>query len=90
MDEGKELSAGDSSKKTTLKDAGKGFIILGAAILVLTGMSFIMSVWENEYYGLFSGRTHLIFTLMLGIAFLGLGSLFVKKSAKNNKSESQV
>jgi hypothetical protein len=73
-----ELKTVEVSNKTTLKDAGKGLIILGAAILVLTGMSFIMSIWENEYYGLFSGRTHLAFTLVLGLALLVTGSLLLR------------
>lgn len=91
MDEGKELIAEEISNKTTLKDAGKGFIILGGAILLLTGISFMMSIWENEYYGLFSGKTHLAFTLVLGLAFLVLGLIFVRiKPAKADNSKTIV
>ena len=87
MDEEKLAPVGDS-KKTTLKDVGKGFIILGAFVLLLSVVFFLMSIRDNEYYGLFSGRTHLAFDLILGLTLLSVGLLLVRlKSAKNENPD---
>jgi hypothetical protein len=88
MEDGNVLTTTEESKKTTLKDAGKGFILLGAVILLLTVLLFIMSIWENDYYGLFSRQTHLIFYLVLGLVLLGIGLVLVKSKPENAECQS--
>ena len=87
MEDEKELTTAEDPKNTSLKDVGRGLIFLAAIILLLTIFLFIMSIWENEYYWLFSGRAHLIFYTTLGLALLGIGVILVKsKSAKTEKT----
>lgn len=71
--------------KTTLRDVGRGFILLGAVILLVTTVFFAMAKIDNKYYGLFSDETHLAFYTISGMVLLGLGLLFVKRTqAKKN------
>ena len=88
--EEEKLANPDESKKTTLKDAGKGFILLGSAVLLLTVSLFTMSLWQNYYYGLFSGHWHLQFYLTLGLGLLAVGFILVKlKPAESKNPDSQ-
>ena len=70
-------------EKFTRRDAGRGFIFLGAVILMLTVFFFFMSIWNQEYYGLFSARTHLVFDLIIGLGLLAVGFAFVKFKSVN-------
>jgi uncharacterized integral membrane protein len=88
MEDGNELTTEADSKKTTFKDAGKGFILLGSVILLLTVLLFIMSLWSNYYYGLFSGQTHMFFYLVLGLALLATGLILVKSKPEKTDIQS--
>ncbi len=75
----KEDGNASSKGKTTLMDIGRGFMLLGAGVLLLTAVFLVMAIVENEYYGLFSGNIHLTFYLMIGLAFIGAGALLVRR-----------
>ncbi len=72
----------EKQDKTTLKDVGKGFMLLGTGILLFTVVFFLMAIWENDYYGLFAGETHLKFDLGLGLLFLIIGALLFKARSR--------
>ncbi|MDO9537246.1 MAG: hypothetical protein Q7J68_02885 [Thermoplasmata archaeon] len=70
---------GSEKEKLTRRDYGRGFIFLGAIMLMLTVFFYIMSSLNQEYYGLFSGQTHLVFYTVLGLVFLGIGTVLVRR-----------
>ncbi|MFO7618423.1 MAG: hypothetical protein R6W91_02025 [Thermoplasmata archaeon] len=73
-------------EKTTVRDVGKGLILLGAAILLATLVMYLMAVWEETHYGLFSGATHLAFDTAMGIIFICAGILLARKGEPKKSS----
>ena len=77
------LNMEKDEEKTTLKDVGRGLVLLGGATLLLTAIFFLLAMWDNKYYGLFSGTTHLLFYTILGLALLAVGFILARKESKN-------
>jgi hypothetical protein len=71
----------DEMEKTTWRDVGRGMMLLGGAALLLTAIFFILAMWDNKYYGLFSGTEHLVFYTVLGLAFLAIGFFLAKRNS---------
>lgn len=69
----------DDADKFTVWDAGRGLIFIGSVILFLTGLFFFLSLSDQKLFGLFSGRNHLAFDTFVGLAFLGIGLVLVRK-----------
>jgi len=66
-------------ERTTRRQVGIGLLFLGSVLLLLALVSYIMSVFQAEYYLLFHGRTHLAFDLVLGSAMIAVGLVLSKK-----------
>ena len=75
--------------RTTWRDVGRGMMLLGGAALLLTAIFFILAQWEEKYYGLFSGETHIMFYTALGLALLLVGLVLARRgSPKASEPES--
>jgi len=73
-------------KEVTRRDVGIGLVLMGSIALILTLAMFIMAVWENAYYGLFSGRVHLLFYVAMGAAFIIAGAVLMRGPRKEQGS----
>jgi hypothetical protein len=74
------LTMGESGG-VTRRQAGMGLMFLGAILLMLEAVFFIMSALQNDYYFLFSGKLHLAFDSILGMALIVSGLLLARHKA---------
>lgn len=87
--EGDIATGKDDADTFTMWDGGRGLIFIGAVILFLTGLFFLLSLSDQELFGLFSGRTHLAFNTFIGLAFLGIGLVLVRKGKPAHAESTQ-
>lgn len=64
--------------RLTQRDWGRGLILLGALVLLFTAFLYVMAALNQEYYGLFTGETHLKFYFVLGILLTAGGAALIR------------
>lgn len=71
----------------TRRDWGRGIAFLGFLLLAFTAAMFMMAVIENEYYGLFSTRTHLVFYAAVGLGLVALGLAILRRASNRSRQK---